>query len=180
MDISIDKIIQIGVQAGVREALDRIQKEKDERRKSRFDRRLRNTDLLLKNYNKFVAHCNTAIYTSQQLKQSNAIDILDEVENETDEDEVYVRSIMRTKERTIIIVNHIKRILSYYKFIMRSEPEKIRKYNVMVGLYLEKKTYNQLAEELYCSTKTIERDRKEGIEDISVLIFGVDGLKLDA
>ncbi|WP_313563778.1 hypothetical protein [Ruminiclostridium cellobioparum] len=41
MEFSIDKIIQIGVQAGVREALDRIQKEKEERRKSRYDRRLR-------------------------------------------------------------------------------------------------------------------------------------------
>ncbi len=180
MDISIDKIIQIGVQAGVREALDRIQKDKEERRKSRHDRRLRNTDLLLKNYNKFVAHCNTAVYTSQQLKQSNAMDILDEMGKDEDEEEIYIQSIMRTKERTFIIVNHIKRILSYYKFIMRSEPDKLRKYNVMVGLYLEKKTYNQLAEELYCSTKTIERDRKEAIGDISVLIFGVDGLRLEA
>lgn len=178
VEISIDKIIQIGVQAGVREALDRINKEKEEKRKSRFDRRLRNTDLLLKNYNKFVAHCNTALYTSKQLKQANAIDILDEVED--DEDEVYVRSIMRTRERTYLIVNHIKRILGYYKYITKSEPEKERKYRVIVGLYIDKKTYNQMAEELYCSTKTIERDRKEAIEELSVLIFGVDGLKLDA
>ena len=178
MEFSIDKIIQIGVQAGVREALDRISKEKEEKRKSRFDRRLRNTDLLLKNYNKFVAHCNTALYTSKQLKQANAIDILDEVED--DEDEVYVRSIMRTRERTFLIVNHIKRILGYYKHITKSEPEKERKYKVLVGLYIDKKTYSQMAEELYCSTKTIERDRKEAIEELSVLIFGVDGLKLDA
>lgn len=178
MEISIDKIIQIGVQAGVREALDRISKEKEEKRKSRFDRRLRNTDLLLKNYNKFVAHCNTALYTSRQLKQANAIDILDEVED--DEDEVYVRSIMRTRERTFLIVNHIKRILGYYKYITKSEPEKERKYRVLVGLYIDKKTYSQMAEELYCSTKTIERDRKDAIEELSVLIFGVDGLKLDA
>ncbi|EPR07664.1 hypothetical protein L323_19800 [Ruminiclostridium papyrosolvens C7] len=178
VEFSIDKIIQIGVQAGVREALDRISKEKEEKRKSRFDRRLRNTDLLLKNYNKFVAHCNTALYTSKQLKQANAIDILDEVED--DEDEVYVRSIMRTRERTFLIVNHIKRILGYYKYITKSEPEKERKYRVLVGLYIDKKTYSQMAEELYCSTKTIERDRKEAIEELSVLIFGVDGLKLDA
>lgn len=178
MDISIDKVIQIGVQVGVREALDRIAKDKEEKRKSRYDRRLRNTDLLLRNYQKFVAHCNTAVYTSKQLKQANAIDILDEVEDE--EDEIYVQSIMRTRERTFIIVKHIKRILSYYKFITGSEPDKLRKYNVITGLYIERKTYNQLSEELYCSTKTIERDKKEAIDELSVLIFGVDGLRLEA
>jgi DNA-directed RNA polymerase specialized sigma subunit len=178
VNISIEKIVEIGVQVGVREALDRISKEKEEKRKSRYDRRLRNTDLLLKNYNKFVAHCNTAIYTSKQLKQANAVDLLDEVEDQ--DDEVYVQSIMRTKERTFIIVNHIKRIISYYKFITRSEPENERKFNVIVGLYVNKKTFCELGKELYCSTKTVERDRKEAIEELSVLIFGVDGLKLEA
>lgn len=178
MNISIEKILEIGVQVGVREALDRIGREKEEKRKSRHDRRLRNTDLLLKNYNKFVAHCNAAIYTSKQLKLANAVDLLDEVDEQ--DDEVYVQSIMRTKERTFIIVNHIKRIVSYYKFITRSEPEKERKFNVLIGLYIDKKTYSQLGEELFCSTKTIERDRKEAIEELSVLIFGVDGLKLEA
>lgn len=177
MDISLDKIIEIGVQAGVREALDRLGREKEERRKGRYDRRLRNTDLLLKNYKTFIAHCNAAIYTSKQLAANNAIDILDEIEDS--DEEVYVQSIMRTKERTAIIVKHIKKVLDYYRYISRRELELERRCNVVFGIYIDRKTYRQLAEEFYCSTKTIERDRKEAIEELSVLIFGVDGLKLE-
>ncbi len=177
MDISLEKIIEIGVQAGVREAMDRLGREKEERRKGRHDRRLRNTDLLLKNYKTFIAHCKTAIYTSKQLAENNAIDILDEIEDS--DDEVYIQSIMRTKERTAIIVKHIKRILEYYRYLSRKDSELERKCNVVFGIYIEKKTYRQMAEELYCSTKTIDRDRREAIEELSVLIFGVDGLKLD-
>jgi hypothetical protein len=177
MDISLEKIIEIGVQAGVREALDRLGREKEERRKGRYDRRLRNTDLLLKNYKTFIAHCKTAVYTSKQLVGNNAVDILDEIEDS--DDEVYIQSIMRTKERTAIIVKHIKRVLEYYRYISKKDSELERRCNVVFGIYIDRKTYRQLAEELYCSTKTIERDRKESIEELSVLIFGVDGLKLE-
>ncbi len=174
----IEKVIEIGIQVGLRTALDAIQKEKEEKKRNRYDRRLRNTDLLMKNYKNFVVHCRNAVYTSRQIKQANAVDILDECEDM--DDEVYIQSILKTKERTAIIVNHIKTILAFYKFRTSSEIEGKRRYNVITGYYIDGKTYQRLADEYNCSSKTIERDKKEAIEELSVLIFGIDGLKLEA
>lgn len=175
----IEKIIEIGVQVGVREALERIKREKDQKAKSRYDRRLRNTDLLLRNYKNFVAHCKNAVYTKKQIQGQNAVDILDECEGM--DEETYVQAVQRTKERTAIIINHVKLVMAFYKFSTeRGNDQEYRKYKVINGIYFEGKTYKDLAEELYCSTKTIERDRNAAIAELSTLIFGVDGLKLEA
>lgn len=173
----LEKIIEIGVAVGVREALDRISRHKVEIKNLRHDRRLRNTELLLRNYKNFIVHYKNAIYSSKQLKDQNAIDILDECEDM--DEELYIKSIQKSKERTNIIVNHIKAIIGYYKYKQSKEPNGLRKFQVIFGLYFEFKTYQTLSDELFCSTKTIERDRKEAIEELSVLIFGVDGLKLE-
>lgn len=177
--ITTEEAIQIGVQAGVQKALEQIEKLKADKKKSRHHRRLRNTDLLLKNYNNFVSHCNNAIYTRKQLVENDIIDILDEVE-ELDQ-ETHVKAIMRTKERTAIIVNHIKNVLGFYEYQAEKsgEPERARRANVVIGIYISNKKYEVLAEELSCSTKTIKRDKRTAIAELSTLIFGIDGLKFD-
>lgn len=172
-----EELMKFAKEAG-EEAARNILKDQEKRRIKRHDRRLRNTALLLKNYKNFVAHCNNAVFTSKQLKIYNAIDILDECDD-LEDDEVYVKSIMKTKERTTIILNHINKILGYYKYTAKKEPEKERIYKVIKGIYVDKKTYQGLSEELNCSTKTIERDRKEGVSDLSILIFGIDGVRLE-
>ena len=52
LDIAIEK----GVAAGVKAATDRIEEERKKERKGRYDRRLHNTRLLLKNYQIGRAH----------------------------------------------------------------------------------------------------------------------------
>ena len=39
-------------------------------------------------------------------------------------------------------------------------------------------TYEEIAEELNCSTKTINNTKKAAIKELSVLFFGIDGVKL--
>lgn len=181
-NISLDKAIEIGVQAGVKEALDRIEKANKERIHSRFDRRLRNTKLLLRNYNNFKMHCNNAVYTSKQLKSMNALDILDELEN-IDDESLYINSIKKTRDRTYIIVKHINRMLQLYKYSVEksNDVNAIRGYEAIQMFYLsnEKKTYDQIAEDLNVSERTVFRDIKQGIEDLSALIFGIDGIRLE-
>ncbi|QIB26086.1 sigma factor-like helix-turn-helix DNA-binding protein [Caloranaerobacter azorensis] len=178
-NISVKKAIEIGIEAGLKKALEEIEKEKIKKKKQRYDRRLRNTDLLLKNYNNFVAHCENAIYTRKQLLENNAIDILDECEDL--DYETYVKAIMRTKERTAIIVNHIKNVLEFYKFQAEKsrEPERIRRVKVIKAIYFDKKKYEEIAEEMSLSVRTVKRDKKTAIAEISTLVFGIDGLKFD-
>lgn len=182
MSVSINRAIEIGVQAGVREALDRIEKANKERVKFRHDRRLRNTKLLLRNYNKFKLHCKNSIYTSKQLDNLHAVDILDEVDN-IDDETLYVNSIQKTHDRTYIIIKHINRMLQLYKYSAEKSKDEnaIRGYKAIELFYLatEKKSDDDIAKELNVSKRTVYRDIKQSVEELSSLIFGIDGIKLE-
>lgn len=181
-NISFEKAVEIGVQAGVKEALERIEKANKERVKFRHDRRLRNTKLLLRNYNKFKLHCKNAVYTSKKLENLNAIDVLDEVDC-IDDESLYVNSIKKNHDKTYIIVNHINRMLMLYKHSIEKSGDEnaIRGYAAMELFYMskEKMTYDEIAKKLNVSERTIFRDLKKTIEDLSALIFGVDGVRLE-
>jgi predicted DNA-binding protein (UPF0251 family) len=179
-NITIDKAIEIGVQAGVKEALDRIQSSKEQKMKYRHDRRLRNTKLLLRNYNNFTKHCEKAVFTSTQLDNLNPVDILDECED-IEDNELYVNSIKRTHDRTYIIIQHINTIMEFFKY--RAEKENndnaLRRFNAIELVFVEKISYEKVAEQLGISEKTVSRDVKQAVEELSSLIFGIDGVRLE-
>jgi DNA-directed RNA polymerase specialized sigma24 family protein len=182
-NITIDKAIEIGVQAGVKEALDRIQKHKEDKFKYRHDKRLRNTKLLLRNYNKFRLHCKNAVYTSSEIDELNAIDVLDQIDS-IDDEGLYINSIKKTHDRTYIIIKHINRMVQLYKYSaeMDNDSNALRRYKVITIVYMsvKSKTYKEIAEELEVSEKTITRDIRQAVEELSSLIFGIDGLKLES
>ena len=177
--LDMEKLIKESVQITVREALIVLEKEKEKSAKLKRDRRLRNTALLLRNYINLKEHFNNAIYTNSQIEDEDPIEIL--MECDSFEEDLYINSIKRTHTRTKIIVNHIETILDFYKYrAFKSKDESAeRRYEVIELLYMEGKTYEEVAEELGYSEKTISRDRKRAIEELSVLLFGIDGLKLE-
>ncbi|WP_411682694.1 hypothetical protein [Clostridium thailandense] len=87
--VSLSKAIEFGVQAGIKEALDRIHKANNEAVKARSDKRFRNTNLVLRNYNDFIEHCRNAVFTSSQIEELDINDLLDEVKD-IDDPELYV------------------------------------------------------------------------------------------
>ena len=48
----------------------------------------------------------------------------------------------------------------------------------MLYINEEPMSYEEISEELNCSTKTINNTKKAAIKELSVLIFGIDGVKL--
>lgn len=178
MIITVDKAIELGVQAGVKEALGMIKLDKLEKSKYNKDRRLRNTDLLLRNYNSLTEHYKRAVYTTEKTECINVNDLLDELDEQ--EDEVYIDAIYRTRARTQIMIEHIDSVFGYYEYKANKDNDinAIRRYNVIKLLYFKGKRYFEVSEELNCSTKTINRDRKLAIEELSTLFFGIDGIKL--
>ena len=99
-----------GIEIGIRAAMDYLAEEKEKARKSRYDRRLRNTRLLLKNYRSFKRHAQGAIFNAKQAKE-NAIDILDGLDDGMLNDNLYVEGIKKSQQRTIIILNHVEEML---------------------------------------------------------------------
>lgn len=133
--------------------------------------RFHNTELLLRHYNSLKAHYDNAIDNLQQVQ-----DIVDF--EYTDEDELYIKSIRRSKSRTLIMIAHINAAVEELeeRLVVEGQPEK---FMVIREVYFEGKTFAKMAEKLNCSEMTVRRWKNEMIEEISLLLFGIEGLKLD-
>ena len=68
---------------------------------------------------------------------------------------------------------------SYDKSYQRSSERERRQYKVMKSIYMlkSKKTVRELAEEYSVTDRTIQKDREIAEERLSVLFFGIDGLR---
>lgn len=156
-----------------------IEMQKKEKLKNKYDRRLRNTETLLKNYNSFKEHVDNSIYAASQLKDEN---IEDEMDYDDEIDDRFVNSILKSKERTQIMMKHIDNCLKYYdlKCLSSNREDIQRRTQVIKMLYTNKETmtYEEISEELNCSTKTINNTKKAAIKELSALFFGIDGVKL--
>jgi hypothetical protein len=176
--VQIDKEI---LEEVVKKVLTEYDKQLYEKSKRKRDRRLRNTKLLLRNYNNFSEHCRNAVYVNNKLEEEDPIEILMESSNE-DED-LFINSIKRTHERTKIILDHIDSIMSYYRFKAdNSKDEKvIRRFKILKFVYFNEQyhTYEEIAEIFEIDARTVFRDVKMAVEEISVLMFGIDGLKIE-
>lgn len=183
----IEKMIESGVNEGIQKGLKQYDNMQKNKTKFRYDKRLRNTRLLLKNYRSFVEHCDNAKYLvenpiKKEIEKDNLkVQLFDDFYNLQD-DAYIVASILKSKEKTRIILDHINLCLDFFqeKAIKTNNQEMIRRYNVISDLYINETpmTYEEIAEIEHISQKTVNRDRKKAIEELSVLIFGIDGLDL--
>lgn len=178
--ISYEEAVKIGIREGIKY----IKDQEYYKTKKRYDRRLRNTKLLLSHYRTIKAHYALADTSIKQIDGEKAIDVLDEIEA-IDDEEQYVQSISRTKIRTMIIVRHINKVIKYYEAICKSEGgNKKRRCDIIKILYIDNvkdditPSYDEVGEKLGISGKTVSRDVRRAIGDISILLFGIDGLKL--
>ena len=143
------------------------------------DKRLHNTKLLLQNYHCFVEHSKSAVYEASQLSEDDDFEELMEGTDESERRRVrvpVVRSIQESAAHTRIIVQHIDRMLEYYKFRCEhsKRAEEMRRYRTIYDLYIapEPKTQQQIADEEHVDLSTVFRDQKAGISKLSALIFG--------
>ena len=90
-------------------------------------------------------------------------------------EDTFVNSILKSKERTKIMMAHIDNCLEYYTLkCLSSKREDIqRRIQVIKMLYSNEKTktYEEISEELNCSTKTINNTKREAIKELSALFF---------
>ncbi|MCL2223586.1 MAG: hypothetical protein FWB96_01315 [Defluviitaleaceae bacterium] len=162
-------------------AIDKYKKTEQDAVKARFDKRLANTKLLLKNYRLLIDHCDNAVYETDNDDDDNygLVDMLGYLSSSAS-DSLKIESICRSSERTRIIVSHIDKMINLYEYYCDSSPhlEEARRYRVIYWLYLdpESKTRDELAEEEHTDKRTIYRDINIAVECLTTLIFGIDGL----
>ena len=180
MDIAIEK----GVAAGVKAAADRMEEERRKARKGRYDRRLHNTRLLFKNYRALKHHALGAVHTGAQANEKieeNAVDILEELDDERVDDRLYIESIKRSQQRTRIIIEHIDEMLRYWKIDCEQsgKEEALRRYRIVFATYIgdDQIAAEDLARREHIEKRTVYKDIKAAMRPLSALIFGIDGIK---
>jgi hypothetical protein len=168
-----DQIVKLAVET----ALDFLNKEQERQAKSRHDRRLRNTKLLLRNYYLLKAHCEKSIYSVQQLTE-RPIDILDDIDR-LDKD-TYIESIKRSATRTHIILTHIDQMMAFYRIYCEAsdKPEDARRYRIIKAVYFDEIRIPDICARENIDESTYYRDSRDSIEKLSALIFGIDGLSV--
>jgi hypothetical protein len=173
--------VQRGTEAGIKAAMDYLAEEKKQLKKGRYDRRLRNTRLLLKNYRSFRNYAKNAVYKASQLKE-NAVDILDGLDEYSFDDSLYIESIKKSQQRTLIILRHIDEMLRYYKIDCEQsgKDEELRRYRIIVAYYIneQRKSAEQIAEDEHIERRTLYKDINMALKPLSALIFGIDSMKL--
>lgn len=152
-----------------------------ERKAKEHKKVYQNTKKLLKNYSKFIEHYNIAEFTASTLVDQDLLDTLGVKLDQSDIGDVYVKSMFQTKERTAVMLQHINRVLDFYKHtgIEEHDQNKQRRYKVIRKMYVERMTTENIAKELNIDESTVFRDIGKAIDEISPLLFGIDALKLE-
>lgn len=159
-----------------------IRTEREKERKSRQDRRLHNTRLLLKNYRLLKEHTKGAIFNASQAKE-RAVDILDGLNDYEMDDGLYIESIKKSQQRTLIILAHIDQMLELYKAYCYNSgnPEDIRRYGVIMATYIDepKKSALEIAGTFGIEKRTVYKDIKAAANPLTALLFGIDSLRME-
>lgn len=163
-EINIDEIIKRATKEAIKEYSKEIRKEQ----KNKISH---NTWLLMKNYNSLKEHMEKGIDSLKFALVNGDYD-------ELTEDEVYILSIKQSKAKTLIMIAHIDIAIETLKE-KQYKASCHEKYRAFEKYFFDNETYEDIAEELNGSSMTIRRWINEMIKQLSVLIFGLDGLKLD-
>ncbi len=178
----MESMVSAGVAKGIRQGLEQLKNEERLREKITYDTKLKNTRLLLKNYRNFVRACQQATYTEVELETATVEDVLDKIFCTTYDEVTVVQSILVSKKRTEIIIAHINKIINYYVYEadISNNDEKKRKAHILKELYIDgkiKPKISDMSEKYKVGERQIHRDTKAAIEEISILLFGIDGIR---
>lgn len=178
----LEQIVTDGVARGIKKGIEQAKNEERLREKITYDTRIKNTRLLLKNYRNFVKVCKQATFTEKELETATVEEVLDKLFCQSYDEVTVVQSILTSKKRTEIILTHIERIINFYIFEAEQSKndEKIRKAHILNDLYVEgkyKPKINAMSEKYHISERQIRRDANSAIEEIAVLMFGIDGIR---
>lgn len=146
-----------------------IQKDRENEKKQFKKRALHNTRLLMREYHKLKAH-------NEVVKEH-----VEDVQGTFWEHRwLNLDILMQNKARTVRLMKHVDIALDVYKSICLASDknEERRKWRVLSQKYLEFPVMSEekLAEQLHVDRSTISRSNKEALDDLSVILFGVDML----
>ena len=157
-------------------------KEQSQSTRRKVDRMLYKTKVLLEKYTWLKAYAKNSVYTLEQAEKVN--DGMADIEVLTKFGIFDNDKTLHNLKRGVITVNmlmtHVDNMLEVYRETCESSASKTkqRQYRVVYNMYLaeEKKTTKEIAEMECEEVRTIQNDAKAAREDLTALIFGLDGI----
>lgn len=156
-ETDFEEMIQKAAKAAVAEF-----KKQEERERKRD--KYHNTFTLMKCYRDAVFHIENAVSDGEQL----------ELVGMTDEQQrVYLQSVRRSRFKTLIMTAHIDKAVEEIKRRRRAEGREIE-YKAFELYFMQGKDYAEIAEELETGKNTPRRWVTAIINELSVLLWGID------
>lgn len=150
---------------------------RNESKQERVEKKLReNTKKLLKDYKKLKAHAEQAIESTCKSKPSDLKLVIAEIFDKRGY--IKVRSIMESKERTEVMLNHINRMLEVYQKECKEEAS--LKYELLRLYYIEHKTEAEILATQPVGKTAFYDKLREAIDDMTLLIWGFSGAYVNA
>lgn len=157
-------------------------KEQSQSTRRKVDRMLYKTKVLLEKYTWLKAYANNSVYTLEQAEKVN--DGMADIEVLTKfgifDDDKTLHNLKRGVITVNMLMTHVDNMLEVYRENCESSASKTkqRQYRVVYNMYLaeEKKTTKEIAEMECEEVRTIQNDAKAAREDLTALIFGLDGI----
>lgn len=124
---------------------------------SEFDARYHDVNLLMRNYRQLKVH-----YAN--------------ISPETLE----VGSICSMRWKTGLMMSHVDKMLTAYEALCResSDPDELRRWNALYLRYIDSRKMNveDIAAKLCIDKRTFYRDINRAMEDMAVLLFGIEAI----
>lgn len=169
-------------EAGANAAMKKVEEERKSSRKKIKDRRLRNTELLLRNYNMFKLSVENSVYTVRQAEEEQSANEILNIMMDKDGGEQVVESIKRSCIKTITILQHIDTMLELYEIYCERSCDELdqRRYDVLIDRFITNPALSvkDIASKYNISKESVYSDLKVAKERVSSLIFGIDGVTL--
>lgn len=178
-----EQALRIAAEVGASTALKHFEERQSQEAKELWDKRLRNTKLLLKNYRLFKSHVANAVYSEEMADEveETPLQVLRELMMPGKSGNVFVESIRRSAARTRITVAHIDNILRCFEAycLAAAGGEDLRRLDVVKSLYISenKKSAAELAAAYNVVERTIYKDVDAACEIIAPMMFGIDGVR---
>lgn len=187
----IERIIEQTAKLTAEKIYAKMRSDNAKEQDSLFDKRLYNTKLLLEHYRLFKEHAENAVFELTRLDEAEltAIEIMDSMWQSAGpgRGEIAIESIAKSTLRTEIVIKHIDEMLGIYEaYCFRSgKPENERRWDIINTIYIKplqgNKTktelYEELAEKHFISDRQVKYDINMALEQITALLFGIDGVR---
>lgn len=145
-----------------------------------------NTVLLLRNYDRLKDHVDYAISNPGDVKTVDQKICEMEMEFYSDYDEdflnakpdIFIESILASKVRTALMVAHIDAMVKQLHAVCKADGGKeYDKFLIFHDMYFGKLTCEDIAEKMDYSVSQVYRIAGEMVERLSVLLWGISGLR---